>query len=136
MRWLAPLLLLLAIAPAHADDIRCLTGGSRQQIHLEWKLPAGSADGARISHVRYAGQTRWLRLTLASQESTVLADDRPWQFDTVWDEHLDGAVIGHYAISTQGARIYGFAYTDARTGRQTAFGEDLGAMTDAGCHWD
>ena len=68
---------------------------------------------------------QWLRLTLASQESTVLAEDRPWQFDTVWDEHLDGKVIGHYAISSQGARIYGFSYTNARTGQQTAFGEDV-----------
>jgi len=77
MRWLTPLLLLLAIAPAHADEIRCLTGGSRNQIHLEWKLPEGTADGERVSHVRYAGKTQWLRLTLASQESTVLAEDRP-----------------------------------------------------------
>jgi hypothetical protein len=45
-------------------------------------------------------------------------------------------VIGHYAISTQGARIYGVEYSNARTGRKTAFGEDLGALTDAGCQWD
>lgn len=42
MRWsaLLPLLVLFAPAAAHADEIRCLTGGSQGQIHLSWKLPA------------------------------------------------------------------------------------------------
>lgn len=135
MRWLAllPLVVLFAPAAAHADEIRCLTGGSRDQIHLAWQLPANGQD---VSFVRYAGKTQWLRLTRLSQDSTELAEGRPWQFDSIWEEHLGGKVIGRYAISTQGARIYGFDYTDARTGRQTAFSEDLAAMTDAGCHWD
>lgn len=124
MRWSALLVLLVLFAPAvaHADEIRCLSGGSQGQIHLSWKLPA---DGQRTSFVRYAGKTAWLRLTLLSEDSTEMAEGRPWQFDTVWEEHLDGKVIGHYAISTQGARIYGFDYTNARTGRQTAFSEDI-----------
>ena len=134
MRWFAllPLLALSAPAAAQADEIRCLTGGSRAQIHLSWKLPA---EGQRTSYVRYAGKTAWLRLTLLSEDSTEMAEGRPWQFDTVWAEHLDGKVIGRYAISTQGARIYGFDYTNARTGRQTAFSEDIGAVTDTGCRW-
>lgn len=135
MRWPALLPLLLAIAPAHADDIRCLTGGSRGQIHLEWRLPDADAAGGKVSFVRYAGKTDWLRLTLLSQDSSELAEDRPWQFDTVWEEHLDGKVIGRYAITTQGARIYGFDYSNARTGRQTGFSEDPGAMTSTGCAW-
>lgn len=118
MRWsaLLPLLVLFAPAAAHADEIRCLTGGSQGQIHLSWKLPA---EGQRTSFVRYAGKTAWLRLTLLSQDSTEMAEGRPWQFDSVWEEHLDGKVIGHYAISTQGARIYGFDYpTPAPDGRR------------------
>ncbi|MET4615022.1 hypothetical protein ABIA71_000584 [Stenotrophomonas sp. 2619] len=135
MRWFAllPLLALSAPAAAQTDEIRCLTGGSRAQIHLSWKLPA---EGQRTSYLRYAGKTAWLRLTLLSEDSTEMAEGRPWQFDTVWEEHLDGKVIGRYAISTQGARIYGFDYTNARTGRQTTFSEDIGALTDTGCHWD
>ena len=135
MRWPALLVLLVLFAPAvaHADEIRCLSGGSQGQIHLSWKLPA---EGHRTSFVRYAGKTAWLRLTLLSQDSTEMAEGRPWQFDSVWEEHLDGKVIGHYAISTQGARIYGFDYTNARTGRQTTFSEDIGALTDTGCRWD
>ncbi|QHB73352.1 hypothetical protein [Stenotrophomonas sp. 364] len=135
MRWFALLLLLALSAPgaAQADEIRCLTGGSRAQIHLSWKLPA---EGQRTSYVRYAGKTAWLRLTLLNEHSTEMAEGRPWQFDTVWEEHLDGKVIGRYAISTQGARIYGFDYTNGRTGRQTAFSEDIGALSDTGCRWD
>jgi len=134
MRWSALLVLLVLFAPAvaHADEIRCLSGGSQGQIHLSWKLPA---DGQRTSFVRYAGKTAWLRLTLLSQDSTEMAEGRPWQFDSMWEEHLDGKVIGHYAISTQGARIYGFDYTNARTGRQTTFSEDIGALNDTGCRW-
>ncbi|MCF7751638.1 hypothetical protein KQ945_12845 [Bacillus subtilis subsp. subtilis] len=135
MRWRLALLpaLLLAVAPAQADEIRCLTGGNRAQIHLAWMLPA---DGKPVSFVRYAGKTQWLRLTRLRQEGTELAEGRPWQFDAVWEEHLDGKVVGHYAVSTQGARIYAFQYTNARNGRQTDFSEDLGAMTETGCHWE
>ncbi|MGE8215710.1 hypothetical protein D3C87_455920 [compost metagenome] len=128
--------LLLAAATAHADAVRCLTGGDGDRIHLAWTLPGAGADGGRVSYVRYAGKTRWLRLTLLSQESSVLAEDRPWQFDTVWAEHVDGKVNGQYAVTTQGARIYGVHYTPARGGRATAFHEDISAMTGSGCHWD
>lgn len=131
------LLPLLLIAPlAHADEIRCLTGGERQQIHLEWKLPGSGAGEERLSHVRYAGKSQWLRLTLQTQDSSEMAEGRPWQFDTVWNEHLDGKVTGRYEISTQGARIYGFTYVNARNGRTTEFSEDLAALTEHGCHWD
>ena len=69
-------------------------GGWRLLLDQAWPAlePAFSASPYLSGIAR-----RWperLRLTLASQESTVLAEDRPWQFDTVWDEHLDGKVIG------------------------------------------
>ncbi len=136
MRRLALLPLMLAIAPAHADEIRCLTGGDADQIHLEWKLPEGDTDATPVSFVRYAGKTQWLRLTRLSNEGSEMAEGRPWQFDAVWEEHLDDKVTGRYAITTQGARIYGVDYTNARNGRQTRFSEDLAAMTDSGCHWN
>ena len=135
MRLTALLPLLLAIAPVHADEVRCLTGGDGDRIHLAWKLPEAGAGNERVSYVRYAGKTQWLRLTLLSQDSTEMAEGRPWQFDSVWLEHLDGTVNGRYLISTQGARIYGFDYVHARSGRQTAFHEDIGATTDNGCQW-
>lgn len=136
MRWLALLPPLLAFAPAHADEIRCLTGGSADQIHLAWKLPTADTGATPVSFVRYAGKAQWLRMTRLSNQGSEMAEGRPWQFDAVWEEHLDGKVTGHYAITTQGARIYGFDYTNARNGRQTRFSEDIGAMTDDGCHWD
>jgi hypothetical protein len=47
MRLPALLPLLLAIAPAHAGEVRCLTGGDGDRIHLAWKLPeAGAATNA------------------------------------------------------------------------------------------
>ncbi|MEG0186790.1 MAG: hypothetical protein RR704_25390, partial [Stenotrophomonas sp.] len=84
---LALLPLLLAASAAHAEEVRCLTGGDGDNVHLEWKLPEGGADEPRVSYVRYAGKTRWLRLTEQSQDSTEMAEGRPWQFDTVWEEH-------------------------------------------------
>jgi hypothetical protein len=36
-------------------------------------------------------------------ETTVLAEDRPYQFDSVWEERIDGRLNGRYLLSTQGA---------------------------------
>jgi len=127
----AALVLLLASGPATAaPDHRCLSGGRDNTIRLEWRwLDDGRAD------VRYAGHSERLPLRRVSEQTTVLDEDRPYQFDTVWEERVDGRINGHYTLSTQGTRIYSFSYVRARDGRRTDFDEDINAFQDDGCHW-
>jgi len=122
--------LLADTAAAAAQDHRCLTGGRNDSIHLLWRwLDDGSAD------VQYAGQRGRLPVQRVSQETTVLDEDRPSQFDSVWEERIEGRRNGRYHLSTQGARVYGFSYERARDGRRTAFSEDVEAWQEDGCHW-
>ncbi|WP_256644309.1 hypothetical protein [Stenotrophomonas sp. 9(2022)] len=117
-------------AEATAQDHRCLTGGRDDSLHLLWRwLDDGSAD------VQYAGQPTRLRVRRVSQDTTVLAEDRPYRFDSVWEERIEGRRNGRYYLTTQGARVYGFSYEHARDGRRTEFSEDLEAWQEDGCHW-
>jgi hypothetical protein len=50
-------------------------------------------------------------------ETTVLAEDRPYQFDSVWEERIDGRLNGRYLLSTQGALVLDLSYERARDGR-------------------
>lgn len=126
-------LLLLAnttASAATAQDHRCLSGGRNDGIHLEWRwLDDGQAD------VRYAGRRERLLLRQVSMETTVLAEDRPYQFDSVWEEHVDGRLNGRYLLSTQGALVLDLRYERARDGRRTSFHDDSEAWQEDGCHW-
>ncbi|WP_286074601.1 hypothetical protein [Stenotrophomonas sp. 59] len=125
-------LLLMAgtASAATVQDHRCLSGGRNDRIHLEWRwLAGGGAD------VRYAGQRERLTLRRVSMETTVLAEDRPYQFDSVWEERIDGRLNGRYRLSTQGALVLDLSYERARDGRTTAFHDDPEAWQEDGCHW-
>ncbi|MBA0388046.1 hypothetical protein D7U91_09455 [Stenotrophomonas maltophilia] len=126
-----PLLLLAGTASGTTvQDHRCLSGGRDDRIHLEWRwLEDGQSD------VRYAGHRERLRLRRVSLETTVLAEDRPYQFDSVWEERIDGRVNGRYRLSTQGALVLDLSYERARDGRTTAFHDDPEAWQEDGCHW-
>lgn len=122
--------LILAGAASAAPEHRCLTGGRNDSIHLEWRwLEDGQAD------VRYAGHRERLQLRRVSLETTVLAEDRPYQFDSVWEEHVDGRLNGRYQLSTQGALVLELRYERARDGRSTLFHDDSDAWQEDGCHW-
>lgn len=117
-------------AAATVQDHRCLTGGPDDSLHLLWRwLDDGSAD------VQYAGQRGRLPVRRIAQETTVLDEDRPYQFDSVWQEDVNGHRNGRYYLSTQGARVYSFSYERASDGRRTAFTEDVDAWQEDGCHW-
>jgi len=127
----ALLLLANTTAPAAtAQDHRCLSGGRNDGIHLEWRwLDDGQAD------VRYAGQRERLLLRRVSMETTVLAEDRPYQFDSVWEERINGRLNGRYLLSTQGALVLDLSYERSRDGRRTTFHDDVGAWQEDGCRW-
>jgi hypothetical protein len=128
---LGALLLTAGTASAGtAQDHRCLSGGRNDSIHLEWRwLEDGQAD------VRYAGHHEHLLLRQVSMETTVLAEDRPYQFDSVWEEHVDGHLNGRYRLSTQGALVLDLRYERARDRRTTPFHDDPEAWQQDGCHW-
>ena len=124
------LLLAGAASAGTVQDHRCLTGGRNDNIHLEWRwLEDGRAD------VRYAGQRERLPLHRISMETTVLAEDRPYQFDSVWEERIDGRLNGRYLLSTQGALVLDLSYERARDGRRTTFHDGGEAWQEDGCHW-
>ncbi|WP_423163399.1 hypothetical protein [Stenotrophomonas maltophilia] len=127
----ALLLLANTTAPAAtAQDHRCLSGGRNDGIHLEWRwLDDGQAD------VRYAGQRERLLLRRVSMETTVLAEDRPYQFDSVWEERINGRLHGRYLLSTQGALVLDLSYERSRDGRRTTFHDDVEAWQEDGCRW-
>ncbi len=85
--------------------------------------------------VRYAGQRERLPLHRISMETTVLAEDRPYQFDSVWEERIDGRLNGRYLLSTQGALVLDLRYERARDGRSTTFHDDPEAWQEDGCRW-
>lgn len=115
---------------ATVQDHRCLTGGRNGSIHLEWRwLEDGQSD------VRYAGQRKRLPLRRISMQTTVLAEDRPYQFDSVWEERIDGRLNGRYLLSTQGALVLDLHYERARDGHSTTFHDDPDAWQEDGCHW-
>ncbi|WP_204281178.1 hypothetical protein, partial [Proteus mirabilis] len=81
--WLATAVALLLAGTASGatvQDHRCLPGGRNDSIHLEWRW---LADGQ--SDVRYAGHRERLPLRRVSLETTVLAEDRPYQLDSIWE---------------------------------------------------
>ncbi|AVO32561.1 hypothetical protein [Stenotrophomonas maltophilia] len=131
--WLATAVALLLAGTASGatvQDHRCLTGGRNDSIHLEWRW---LADGQ--SDVRYAGHRERLPLRQVSLETTVLAEDRPYQLDSIWEEHVDGRLNGRYLLSTQGALVLDLRYERARDGRSTSFHDDPEAWQEDGCHW-
>ncbi|MBH1652347.1 hypothetical protein I5U67_09220 [Stenotrophomonas maltophilia] len=131
--WLATAVALLLAGTASGatvQDHRCLTGGRNDSIHLEWRW---LADGQ--SDVRYAGHRERLPLRRVALETTVLAEDRPYQLDSIWEEHVDGRLNGRYLLSTQGALGLDLRYERARDGRSTSFHDDPEAWQEDGCHW-
>ncbi|GAB3256606.1 hypothetical protein GCM10027296_26580 [Chitinimonas naiadis] len=53
-----------------------------------------------------------------------MAKDRPSENTTTWQEIVGGKITGEYEIVTQGARVYGFRYTSARSSHSVEFAED------------
>lgn len=140
--WL-PALIFLALnlsLPAEAAepvavDLRCLSSGGSKPIRLEWKSFAEASSGWRAAYVKYRGSKTVIPLVLRSSEATDMPEGRPWEFTTVWQEVVDGRISGEYQITSQGARIYDFVYTNLRNGKTVAFTQDDAAWQPDGCRW-
>ena len=135
-----PFMLFLTVFAAQAleplaVDFRCLTGGEKQSIHLEWRVFSETETGWTTAYVKYRGGKRPIPLVLQSEQGTSKPEGRPWEMTSTWLEVVDGKITGEYHIITQGANIYGFNYRNYRNGRETAFVQDSAARQDKGCEW-
>jgi hypothetical protein len=141
MRALFLAVLVFANAPAIAResvqvDFRCLTTGGEKPIRLEWRIFSERETDWTAAYVRYKGSKKVIPLVLRSTESTELAPDRPFEYKSVWLEVTTGKISGEYAVTSQGANIYGFVYKNHRTGKEVEFSQDNEAPADDKCKWN
>jgi hypothetical protein len=130
----------LAVTGASAEervavDFRCLSGGSNNSIHLEWRTFIDVPTKWTTSYVRYKSSPMPIPLVLKYEEATQKPAGRPWEFTEVWLEVVEGKITGEYEVVSQGAMIYSFSYKNYRTGRVVDFGQDDGAFAEDGCQW-
>ncbi|MES2187129.1 MAG: hypothetical protein V4505_21455 [Pseudomonadota bacterium] len=136
----APAALLALAATAHAaepvsSDFRCLTDTGAKTIHLEFRMFNDPGSDWSGGYVRYKGAKNVVTVVPARTEALEKPAGRPWEFRTTWLEIIDGKVAGEYAVTTQGANIYGFDYRNLRNGKQFSFAQDVGATGDDACTW-
>ena len=140
MRIFPACLFILFSASATADervavDFRCLSGGSKNSIHLEWRVFTDIPARWETAYVKYRNSPKPIPLVLKSKEEAEIAEGRPWHLTTIWLEVVDGKITGEYEVSSQGARIYGFTYKNYRNSQIVHFSEDHAAHEDDGCKW-
>lgn len=136
----AVLLLALLFVPATAaeritTDFRCLTGGQNGTIRLEWRTITDTPTNWMVAYVKYKNAKAPITLAFKSVQSIEMAKDRPSENTTTWQEIVGGKITGEYEIVTQGARVYGFRYTNARNSQVVEFAEDIAAYKDDRCQW-
>lgn len=88
------------------------------------------------AYVKYKGAKQVIPLVFRSSEATQKPAGRPWEFKSVWLEVVDGQISGEYAITSQGANIYGFVHKNRRTGKEVSFVQDNEAAEESHCKWN
>lgn len=141
MRALMLSIVLLANAPAVARpsvqvDFRCLSTEGDKPIKLEWRVFSEDDSDWTAAYVRYKGAKKVIPLVLRSTASDQMEAGRPPERTSVWLEVVAGKITGEYAITSQGANIYGFVYKNLRTGKEVSFMQDNQAYEDSGCKWN
>ena len=117
-------------------DFRCLATEGDKPIRLEWREFSESGTDWTAAYVRYRGSKKVIPLVLLSTESTEMVPGRPVEFKSVWLEVVAGKISGEYAVTSQGANIYGFVYKNYRTGKEVEFSQDNEADAEAHCKWN
>ncbi|NML17485.1 hypothetical protein [Azohydromonas caseinilytica] len=118
-----------------AVDFRCLIGGDKQNIHLEWRVFSEPETGWTTAYVKYHGGSKPIPLVQKSEEATQKPEGRPWEMTSIWLEVMEGKITGEYRVVTQGANIYRFQYKNHRNGKEMVFVQDLAAQWNDGCEW-
>jgi uncharacterized protein YecT (DUF1311 family) len=120
-----------------SGGFHCLSGGSKNSIHLEWGWYKNAIPAHWItSYVKYKNSPKPIHLILKSDEGEEMMEGRPWAYTSIWLEVVDGKITGEYETFTQGARVYGFTYKNYRNGQKVDFSDDIGEHRDDGCKWE
>ncbi|WP_257250101.1 hypothetical protein [Burkholderia cepacia] len=140
MKKLFAAVLLCVSLPALAKvstDVFCFRSDGDKPVRFEMRTYYDDAVKWSGGMVRYAQSKTALPLVIEHEEDEVLDESRPHQYTTTWVEMIGGKVNGRYEMMTQGAMVYSMTYTNARTGKQTAFGRalDVDASEQTGCRW-
>ncbi|QTD92904.1 hypothetical protein [Burkholderia anthina] len=136
---LAALLLCIAL-PASAEvttEVLCFRTTGDKPVRFELRTYYDDVAKWQGGVVRYAQSKTAIPLLFKHQDQEELAEGRPYQFTTTWWEMVDGKINGEYEMTSQGAIVYSMTYTNARTGKKTAFewAQDVDASAKAGCRW-
>lgn len=112
------------------QDYCCLIGGCNDSIYLEW---CWLEDG--VVDVCYVGQCGCLFLCWVLMEIMVLVEDCFYQFDSVWEECIDGCFNGCYLLSIQGVLVLDLSYECVCDGCRIFFYDDVEVWQEDGCYW-
>ncbi|MBD2785208.1 hypothetical protein ID858_03785 [Xenorhabdus sp. DI] len=115
-----------AYASEWSIDIGCFTSSGKKPINIKLSDMYFKKDNARIGYVKYENSHMAIPISLVKEYSEILAEDRPYQYTTVWNEMIQGKFNGSYTVISQGARYYGLTYINTR-GKQVDFEENLSA---------
>jgi hypothetical protein len=99
-------------------DIRCFSD-SAKQIQVEFRTYSDDGIGWVGGQVRYGQSQQFIPLVFNGSKTVKKIKDRPSEFEHTWLEVVDGAISGQYRLNSQGANVYGFAYTSLKTGKTT-----------------
>ncbi|WP_155271224.1 hypothetical protein [Xenorhabdus bovienii] len=113
-----------AYASEWSIDIGCFTFNGKKPINIKLIDMYSKKDNARIGYVKYENSHMAIPIVLVKEDSEILAEDRPYQYTTVWNEIIKGQFNGSYTVISQGARYYGFTYINKK-GKQVDFEENM-----------
>ncbi|PTQ91444.1 hypothetical protein C8K18_13113 [Paraburkholderia sp. GV068] len=131
--------LLLAPLIVHAEishDTFCFGSSGEKPVNFEMTTYFDSSTKLSWGFVKNQKSPRAIPLILAESTAQTLDKDVPDEVQTTWVEVLGKQVTGEYQMISQGAMVYSMVYISGKSGKKTAFGLKLGALTDNGrCDW-
>lgn len=138
MKGLFGLLVLFVSCPATAGDIsvdvRCLSDASNG-VQLQFRTYQDPKVGWVGGQVRYRISDTFIPLVLHKERVEREIPGRPSEYQYTWLEVFDGRINGEYRLSSQGANLYNFTYTNRDSGKRTELTERHGRREDGACKW-
>jgi hypothetical protein len=130
----------LFAANATADvitDIYCFKSGGDKPIRFELRAYSDSDVKGQVGFIRYANSKTWIPVVLESNQERSISKDRPAQNDSVWDEVINGEVVGTYELEYQGVEVASMTYRGRKKKTSVDFISDVNALLPdgSGCMW-
>lgn len=138
MKKFAIALIAITATPAYAGemsvDIRCFSD-SKNKIQLEFRTYTDEDIGWVGGQVRYRQSKEFIPLVFSGSKTLTEIKDRPWEFEHIWLEVVGGTINGEYRLISQGANVYGFSYTNRKTGKTIQLSEQSYIDESGKCTW-